>query len=119
MYVRDLGSGPFVHILGEDWPFLREIQKKVERGIYGTDGIQEMYQEIHDMLPVRYRDAPDARAAAKSEWMRNYVNNTIDEYSLPQRFKITFAPRNAAVPSLTQRLRIWGKRVLNAISGPI
>lgn len=31
MYVRDRGSGPFVHILGQDWPFLREIQERFDK----------------------------------------------------------------------------------------
>jgi hypothetical protein len=117
MYVRDRGSGPFVHILGQDWPFLREMQEKVRQGIYADDGLHDMYQEIHDTLPVRHNDAPHQRAAQKSEWMRDYVNEAIDEYNLPKQFKITFtdAPR----PSLDQRLKAWCRRVRDAIGQPL
>lgn len=117
MYVRDRGTGPFVHILGQNWPFLREIQEKVRRGIYADDGLHDMYQEIHDMLPVRHRDAPDRRAGQKCEWMRDYVNDAIDEYHLPNTFKITFS--DAPKPSLHQRLKVWWQRVWKAIRTPL
>lgn len=117
MYVRDRGSGPFVHILGKDWPFLKEMQDKVRQGIYADDGLHDMYQEIHDMLPVRHRDAPSRRAAQKSEWMRDYVNDAIDEYQLPSKFKITFA--NVPKPSLGQRVRAWWPRVWDAVRTPL
>jgi hypothetical protein len=116
MYVRDRGSGPFVHILGQDWRFLREMQDKVRKGIYADDGLHDMYQEIHDMLPVRHGDAPHRRAAQKSEWMRDYVNDAIDEYHLPNKFKIAFA--DAPKQSLGQRLTAWWRRVSDAIRTP-
>jgi hypothetical protein len=117
MYVRDRSSGPFVHILGQDWPFHLEMREKVKKGIYASDGVEEMYEEIHHMLPVRHADAPDEKAAAKCEWMRRYVNDAIDEYGLPQKYKVVFAPR--PFPSLAHRLGVWLSGVWRALRTPI
>src|SRR5262249_9599651 len=39
-YVRDDGSGPFVHILGSEWPFLKKELKQEQAGELHGSGIQ-------------------------------------------------------------------------------
>jgi hypothetical protein len=87
-FVRDLGTGPFVHILGPDWAFLQREAEKEASGEYGGSGVREMYEEMRAALPVRYQTAPHPRARAKIEWMRDYINGVIDEYGLSPALKI-------------------------------
>jgi hypothetical protein len=87
-FVRDRGDGPFVHILGNCWPFLG--QEKRDRAAQNIDGdpINEMYDEIRRTMPVRCEDAPDDRARVKLRWIRDYVNDTIDEQNLSADLKV-------------------------------
>jgi hypothetical protein len=89
LYVRDLGTGPFVHVLGSKWPFLEEEREKQRTGVYTGDGITEMYEQLRDVLPIRYRNAPHKRAERKIEWMRDYVNSVIDENGLSPSLKVS------------------------------
>jgi hypothetical protein len=84
-FVRDFGTGPFVHILGRDWVFLEREKEKAASGKYGGSGVADMYDELRAALPIRYRNAPHVRARAKIEWMRDYINGVVDEYELPER----------------------------------
>ena len=87
-FVRDRGDGPFVHILGNRWPFIeQEKHDRAAQNIAG-DTVAEMYDEISLAMPVRCSDAPDERARAKVRWIRDYVNETIGEQNLPQKFKV-------------------------------
>lgn len=87
-FVRDRGDGPFVHILGNCWRFLeQEKQKDAEMGV-GGDPIADMYDEIKQTLPIRCEDAPDDRARSKIRWMRDYVNDTINEQNRSTHYKV-------------------------------
>lgn len=79
---RNRGTGDFVHILGSDWPFLKTMAAK------GDTGVTEMFDEIRQMLPLRYANAEDEKQRSKIEWMSAYVNDTIDEQKLPEEWKI-------------------------------
>lgn len=87
-YLCSDASGQFVHILGNQWPFLaQEKQDMAARGIVG-DPIAEMYDEIRQVLPIRHSNAPHAAAQEKIRWMRDYVNQTIAEQGLPPRYRV-------------------------------
>ena len=87
-FVRDRGDGPFVHILGNRWPFIeQEKRDRAAKNIAG-DTVVEMYDEIRLAMPVRCSDAPDERARAKVRWIRDYVNETIAEQNLPLDFRV-------------------------------
>lgn len=92
-FIRDRGDGPFVHILGPAWPFLDEIRRKKEAGEYGTDGIDEMYEEMRNSLRVRYDNAPDERARDKLRWFAAYVNDTIVEQNLNSAWRVVLPER--------------------------
>jgi hypothetical protein len=77
LFVRNRGSGDFVHILGPDWPFLKKMAAE------GDDGVPEMFDELRQTLALRYRNAENERQRQKIEWMRDYVNDTIVEQNLP------------------------------------
>jgi hypothetical protein len=78
-FVRNRGSGDFVHLLGEKWPFLT-----AEVG----DETSDMFDELRQMLPLRYSNAQDDRQRSKIEWMSEYVNDTIAERELPADWKV-------------------------------
>jgi hypothetical protein len=81
-FTRDRGTGDFVHILGPDWPFLKTMAAQ------GDDGVPDMFDELRQMLPVRYRNAENDAQRAKIEWMSAYVNETVDEQNLPNEWKV-------------------------------
>jgi hypothetical protein len=81
-FTRNRGTGEFVHILGSDWPFLKTMATK------GDDGVPDMFDELRQMLPVRYRNAENDAQRNKIEWMSAYVNDTIDEQNLPSEWKV-------------------------------
>jgi len=87
-FIRDRGDGPFVHVLGGTWPFLKEMRSKKESGIYDTDGVAEMYEAMRASLPIRYNDAPDVRARDKLRWFAGYVNDTIKEQNLNSAWRV-------------------------------
>jgi hypothetical protein len=90
-FVRDHGDGPFVHILGERWPFLdRERRDRVAQNIAG-DPVTEVFEEIRQSLPIRFANAPDDRAREKIQWMRDYVNETIREQNISQHFEVVLS----------------------------
>lgn len=77
--LRDVGTGPFVHILGKEWSFLQKERELVAAGQCHGDGVQDMFEELQAMLPLRYQNAPHEAARRKIEWMRDYINSVIDE----------------------------------------
>jgi hypothetical protein len=81
-FTRNRGTGDFVHILGPDWPFLKTMAAK------GDDAVPEMYNELRQMLPLRYRNAENVAQCAKIEWMSAYVNETIAEQNLPGEWRV-------------------------------
>lgn len=82
LFTRNRSTGEFVHILGRDWPFLKTMTAK------GDDGVPDMFDELRQMLPVRYRNAENDAQRLKIEWMSAYVNETIDEQNLPGDWKV-------------------------------
>jgi hypothetical protein len=54
----------------------------------GDDGVLDMFDELRQMLPVRYRNAEYDAQRNKIEWMSAYVNDTIDEQNLPSEWKV-------------------------------
>jgi hypothetical protein len=89
-FTRNRGSGDFVHMLGPDWPFLKTMAAK------GDDGVPDMFDELRQMLPVRYRNAENDAQRRKIEWMSAYVNETIAEQNLPSDWKV-------ALPNVVER----------------
>jgi hypothetical protein len=88
-FVQDDGSGPFVHILGREWPFLEKERQQEQAGEIHGDGIRDMFREIRSALPLRYASAPHEGAKRKLEWMRDYVNRSLAEHGLPEEFKVS------------------------------
>lgn len=91
-YVRDDGDGPYVHILGPDWSFLEEERARERAGELHGEGIRELFVELRDVLPVRYKHAPHDGARAKLEWMRDYVNRSIAEHGFGDDLRVTLPP---------------------------
>jgi len=81
-FIRNRGSGEFVHILGPEWPFVKKMAAD------GDDGIRDMFGELKDMLPIRYNSAKDDKQRSKIEWMTEYVNDSIVEQNLPNEWKV-------------------------------
>jgi hypothetical protein len=81
-FVRNRGTGDFVHLLASDWPFLKDMRAK------GDDGVLEMFDELRQMLPIRYSNAKDDGERGKIEWMTAYVNETISEQNLPSEWNV-------------------------------
>jgi hypothetical protein len=81
-FIRNRGTGDFVHMLGPDWPFLNTLAAN------GDDGVADMFDELRQMLPVRYRNAENDAQRSKIEWMSAYVNETIAEQNLPSEWKV-------------------------------
>lgn len=81
-FTRNRGTGDFVHMLGPDWPFLKTMAAK------GDDGVSDMFDELRQMLPLRYRNADNDTQRSKIEWMSAYVNETIAEQHLPGEWKV-------------------------------
>jgi hypothetical protein len=81
-FVRNRGTGDFVHLLGLDWPFLKSMRAK------GDDGVLEMFDELRQMLPLRYRNAETDDQRSKIEWMAAYVNEAIAEQNLPSEWNV-------------------------------
>jgi len=81
-FIRNRGSGEFVHILGSEWPFLKKMAAE------GDDGVKDMFRELKDMLPIRYSNATDDKQRLKIEWMADYVNDSIIEHNLPDEWKV-------------------------------
>lgn len=108
-FVQDDGSGPFVHILGREWPFLEKERQQEQAGELHGEGIRDMFREIRSALPLRYASAPHEGAKRKVEWMRDYVNRSLVEHGLPEEFKVSL-PNTVR----SARLRLVAKRV-NAV----
>jgi hypothetical protein len=87
-YLRSDATGEFVHILGDQWPFLEQEQRDMTAQDVGGDPIGEMYDEIRQVLPIRYASAPHEAAMEKIRWMRDYVNQTIAEQGLPPHYRV-------------------------------
>jgi hypothetical protein len=81
-FTRNRGKGDFVHILGPDWPFLKTMAAE------GDDGVPDMYDELRQMLPIRYSNAENDAQRGKISWMSEYVNDTIAEQGLPTEWKV-------------------------------
>jgi hypothetical protein len=81
-FVRNRGTGDFVHLLGPDWPFLKDMSAK------GEDGVPKMFDELRQMLPIRYSNAENDAQRSKIEWMAAYVNETIAEQNLPSEWNV-------------------------------
>ena len=105
-FIRDYGSGPFVHILGREWPFLKKERQQEQAGELHGDGVADMFREVRRALPLRYAHAPHEGAKRKLEWMRDYVNRSVDEHGLPEDFKVLL-PK----PGCLRQLRQMVKRV--------
>jgi hypothetical protein len=82
-FLRNRGSGDFVHILGPEWPFLKKMAAD------GDDGVPDMFAELREMLPLRYKNVTDDRQRSKIEWMAEYVNDSITEHGLPKEWKVS------------------------------
>lgn len=56
-----------------------------------------MFIEPRDVLPLRHANAPDDRARAKIEWMRDYVNRSLPAHGLGDELRVdlpdTSSPR--------------------------
>jgi len=88
-FIRDYGSGPFVHVLGREWPFLdKERRQEQARELHG-EGVADMFREVRSALPLRYAHAPHEWAKRKLEWMRDYVNRSVVEHGLSEDFKVS------------------------------
>jgi hypothetical protein len=48
----------------------------------------EMFDELRQTLPLRYKNAENERQRQKIEWMCDYVNDTIVEQNLPTDWKV-------------------------------
>jgi hypothetical protein len=79
--LRDRGSGSFVHIAGDYWPFVKETVTAED-----PSGLRELFDEQRDALPLRYARANE-RVRQKLEWMAAYLNETIDELCLAPELK--------------------------------
>jgi hypothetical protein len=73
-YVRDNGSGPFVHILGKEWSFLQKERELEKAGELEGDGMRELFEELRVALPLRFLHAPGEHARQKLIWMRDYIS---------------------------------------------
>jgi hypothetical protein len=89
--IRDDGDGPYVHILSKEWSFLHREKAEEQAGQYEGSGIQMMFEEMHAMLPLRFKEAT-AKERLKLEWMRDYVNRAIEEHELSATLKVTLPP---------------------------
>lgn len=97
-YIRNRGSGDFVHILGPNWPYLKKMAEE------GDDGIPNMFDEIRQMLPIRYQNADNKKQRRKIEWMTEYVNDSIQEQNLPEDWKVKLPKW----PSCWSRIAVLG-----------
>jgi hypothetical protein len=88
-FVKDRGDGRFVHILSDQWSWLAEERQNDQANDIAVDRVAEMYDEMRSALTIRYERAPDERARQKLRWVRDYINSTIDEQSLPSSNKIS------------------------------
>lgn len=82
-FIRDEGSGPFLRVLGREWPFLENERKQEQAGELHGEGVADMFREVRSALPQRYALAPNEAARRKLEWMRDYVNRAVEEHGLP------------------------------------
>jgi hypothetical protein len=83
-FIRNRGSGDFVHLLGTKWPFLAAERE---------DETSDMFDELRQMLPLRYKNAENDRQRLKIAWMSEYVNDTIMEQNLPAEWKVALPQR--------------------------
>jgi hypothetical protein len=81
-FTRNRGTGDFLHILGPDWPFLKTMARE------GDDGVPDMFDELRQMLPIRYSNAETNAQRSKIQWMSEYVNETIAEQRFPSEWKV-------------------------------
>ena len=88
-FIRDYGSGPFVHVLGPEWSFLKKERRQEQAGEIHGEGVAEMFREVRTALPLRYARAPHEGAKRKLEWMKDYVNRSVGEHGLPEDFKVS------------------------------
>jgi hypothetical protein len=109
-FIRDYGSGPFVHILGREWPFLEKERQQEQAGELHGEGVADMFREVRSALPVRYAHAPHEGAKRKLEWMRDYVNRSVDEHRLSKDFKVSL-PAPGRPWQLWERLKRLSGRV--------
>lgn len=50
-----------------------------------TAGISNLIDELRRMLPIRFARATTAEQRRKIEWMRDYVNKSIEEQALDEQ----------------------------------
>lgn len=81
-FIRNRGTGDFVHMLGPDWQFLKRMAAE------GDDGVADMFDELRQTLPIRYRNAENDAQRSKIEWMCANINETIAEQKLPNDWKV-------------------------------
>jgi hypothetical protein len=86
--LRDRGSGPFVHIAGDYWPFVAEMLTNDD-----PSGLHELFGEQRNALPLRHANTNE-KVRQKLEWMASYLNETIDELHLPPELKTALVPRS-------------------------
>lgn len=87
-YIRNDGDGPYVHILGREWTFLKKERDLEKAGDLHGDGIRELFLELRDVLPLRYQHAPHDGARRKLEWMTDYVNRSLAEHDLDDELRV-------------------------------
>jgi hypothetical protein len=86
--LRDKGSGPFVHIAGDYWPFVAQLITKEN-----PSGLHDLFDQQRQALPLRHSQTNE-RVRQKLEWMAEYLNETIDELHLPPALKTVLVPRS-------------------------
>jgi hypothetical protein len=50
-----------------------------------TAGISNLFDELRRMLPIRFARATTPHQRSKIEWMRDYVNKSIEEQALDEQ----------------------------------
>jgi hypothetical protein len=81
----DADGHRYVHVLSMNWPFLRKEQIEERAGEHEGSGITHLYEELRAMLPIRFSEGATPEQRRKIEWMRDYVNKSIDEQGLNEQ----------------------------------
>jgi hypothetical protein len=116
-YVLDDGAGPYVHVLGAEWPFLKKERLQEEAGEFHGNAIQELFQELRAGLPLRFSLAPNDRARRKVEWMRDYVNRTLSQHGLGEEYRVALPLAEPPKLGVLAHLGLLLKRMVAWVRG--
>ena len=90
--------------------FSRDGGADLQKNFILDDGsgpfVADMFREVRSALPLRYEHAPHEGAKRKLEWMRDYVNRSVDEHGFSGDFKVSL-PK----PGCLRQLREMVNRV--------